>query len=168
MKSCGAGSTAQRSIGPCLTLASVSLGHTFGNMRWISRHWLRRPLAALIAVWFVLVMVEPAALHSCPVHGGHAAAEGAGGSSGGHGAGSLHANHGSSAPAPGHHAACTCPGDCTAAGVGVAVPSAMPGVVAAPVLQAPARVRITVVRATAPADFVLPFANGPPRISRPA
>jgi hypothetical protein len=143
------------------------------------RNWLRRPFAALLAVWFALVMVEPAALHSCPVHAGHAAA--------GHGpaagepapsvgmAGGAHSAHMSGASvtesgraddagAPGspHHADCTCPGACTASSGAIALPAA--------VLVRPLTITIvgvspiptTVAPASARAPFILPFANGPP------
>ncbi|HKG95259.1 MAG TPA: hypothetical protein VKA84_25295 [Gemmatimonadaceae bacterium] len=39
----------------------------------MSRSWVERALAVVMAVWFVLVTIEPAALHSCPMHGTHAA-----------------------------------------------------------------------------------------------
>jgi hypothetical protein len=132
-------------------------------MRWISRQWVRRPIAAVIAVWFVLVMVEPVGIHSCPVHGGHASAPGGAM----HGAGaSAHADH-ESAPEPAPHAGCTCPGDCTA-GVGTPVPSAVVAIRDVPtsraIVDAPALVSHTPSRA----PFVLPFANGPPISPRPA
>jgi hypothetical protein len=34
----------------------------------LRRHPLHRALAALLAVWFAVVMVEPASLHQCPMH----------------------------------------------------------------------------------------------------
>ena len=146
------------------------------------RNWLRRPFAALLAVWFALVMVEPAALHSCPVHAGHAAA--------GHGpaagepassvgmAGGVHSAHMSGAsvtesgraddaavpghPGSPHHADCTCPGACTASSGAIALPAA--------VLVRPLTITIVgvspILTAAAPASarapFILPFANGPP------
>jgi hypothetical protein len=136
-------------------------------MRWTPRHWLRRSFSALVAVWFVLVMVEPVAIHSCPVHGGHGSAHPAASA---HASAPTHAGHDTGdAPTPGeHHAGCTCPGDCTAAGIGVAVPSA--NVVAA--VRIASRVATGIqahVSAAQPrAPFVLPFASGPPRLPRPA
>jgi len=37
----------------------------------MQRSWVERALSALLAVWFVFVTIEPAALHSCPMHGTH-------------------------------------------------------------------------------------------------
>jgi hypothetical protein len=36
--------------------------------------WWHRLLSALLAVWFVLSVAEPAWLHACPMHGGRSAA----------------------------------------------------------------------------------------------
>ncbi|MFL5575508.1 MAG: hypothetical protein ACJ79S_06020 [Gemmatimonadaceae bacterium] len=142
---------------------------------------MRRPLwsravAALVAIWFAIMMAEPAALHSCPMHGGLAVTAAAAG--GHHHGGSVPAalaapsehaaqpQHG--APAPVDHGAgghqCTCLGQC-AMGVGAAAPAAV--VALAPVVETHA------TRDAGLPDFeyvpvaaahVLPFANGPPTV----
>lgn len=135
-----------------------------------------RALAALLAVWFAIVMAEPAALHSCPMHGGPAVAA----ASGGHhaapapeAAASIHAaarhgmaHHGAPVPADrgaGHQ--CTCLGRC-AAGVGAAAPAARV-VLAQAVETAAARDSGLPDHEYVPvaAAHVLPFANGPPTVA---
>ena len=126
---------------------------------------LSRPLNAIFALWFAIVLGDPGVLHSCPMHGGHGAT---------HAAASAHAGHetdGASAapastPEPAQHhgtpAPCTCVGHCCAAST-VAPVSTVP---AAHVPEAVAEVQhpLTVPSADAPAspDLRLPFANGPP------
>jgi len=140
-------------------------------MRWVSS--LRRPFAALIAVWFALIMVEPAALHSCPVHAAHASPSvSLADEHAGHGgAMASHGNAADASQSTGHHddhAACTCPGRCTASTVGVALPGAVVGstvaLTIATIDEPVATATFTPVRA----PFVLPFPNGPPALSRVA
>jgi len=63
----------------------------------------KRPLAALLSLWFLVVMIEPEAVHSCRVHGSASSP------------GAAHAGH-HMAGAPHHEsqksaaAVCTCPG----------------------------------------------------------
>src|SRR5215212_1831299 len=130
----------------------------------MTRSWVERALAAVMAVWFVLVTIEPAALHSCPMHGAHAPAHaGATATAPAHHAAHAPASDASSPGAPAAAQHCTCLGDC--AGVSLAVlpvathtpwPAAVAAVSALPPLEAgfipPA------------ADFALPFANGPPPV----
>src|SRR5688572_8825176 len=76
-----------------------------------------RLITALFAVWFALVLVEPAMLHACPVH--HAAAAPA--SAGGH----AHGGHDAAASLPPQAGAhCMCLGDCAQI-AGVGLPSAV-------------------------------------------
>jgi hypothetical protein len=134
----------------------------------------RRPVNALFALWFAIVLGDPGVLHACPMHGG---AHGAGHSAAaGHTAAGPdgHAAHGAamagvaeeSAPQTAHHgdtpAPCTCVGHCCAA------PAAAPLPLLATVLvvETAAEVRRPPV---APVDeppaapaLRLPFANGPP------
>jgi hypothetical protein len=64
-----------------------------------------RASRGLFAIWFVIVVAEPAALHSCPVHSGHAVIAESGPSG-------AHASHGR--PSHERHQQCTCIGTCTA------------------------------------------------------
>jgi hypothetical protein len=113
---------------------------------------LRRFFAALFALWFTVLTVEPARVHSCPTHGGLAA-----GSEHAHAGHSGHGAHGS-APAKRH--GCNCLGSC-------ATPAAPPS----PRLSF---VRFAVITADAPGleelerpitsvAYAIPFGNGPPR-----
>jgi hypothetical protein len=124
--------------------------------------WLHRSVGTLIAIWFVLVMVEPAALHACPVHGDHEMATVVAD------ADATHAAHETPAPPEHDHAACTCPGDCTASSVGSGIPSAPAVVADARSSRARVIVRGALLRELARAPFVLPFANGPPESAGPA
>jgi hypothetical protein len=122
------------------------------------RHWWRRACSAFVAVWFALVVVEPVALHSCPMHGGQHDSSAAPATAGHehHADASEHASTPDSA-----NQYCTCPGDCSGASrLGLpARPAARwtPDILAArePVALAWAYSPVT-------ADFTLPFANGPP------
>jgi hypothetical protein len=103
-----------------------------------------------------VVIVEPAALQQCPMHGAHA----------GHAAHmqSEFASHGSHG-APAHHAnqACTCLGACCAAPA-VAIPlRAVAELPAASIriLGTEQQAANDVAPATAP-RYAHPFANGPP------
>jgi hypothetical protein len=119
----------------------------------MSRPLWSRALAAVLAIWLVVVLTGPAGLHACPVHG--AAAQ--------HGAAHPHAvAH--RAPAD-HHAphrpVCTCPGDCS----GSSPVALAPGIVAlaqraTPIGTQPASPAESPRPPAAP--YLLPFANGPP------
>jgi hypothetical protein len=138
-------------------------------MRSLAR--FSRPLNALFALWFAIVLGDPGVLHACPMHGG------------GHGAGHAatapaaptghegHAMHGAPAAeqtAPGATqqsdtpAPCTCVGSCSAASTATPVPV----VAAVHVPEAVAEVRrpLAAPSVDAPASpaLRLPFANGPP------
>jgi hypothetical protein len=133
------------------------------------RPWWYRAFAALSALWLAVVLAEPAALHSCPMHDAafHAA---------GHGATDHHApahrtsaEHRSRPDAPAHPGGalhCTCHGDCSATGQGSALPAAVTVAPAASVRVV--RATTTVASAAAPraAEHLLPFANGPPGAGR--
>ena len=121
-----------------------------------------RVLAAVFAPWFAIVMAEPAALHQCAMHAGHAVHVAAPAMGHAHG---MQA-HGDDTPAhaPGEDSAaryCTCLGGCCAA-----APVAVP--VASELSRIPSQVR-AVPRphpveevVSAAAEHLLPFANGPP------
>lgn len=117
---------------------------------------LKRPLAAFVGMWFLLVMIEPESVHSCPVHSAKIGV----GQSG-------HAHHG--ATQSHHHsndksgAICSCPGDCAGGGFKVL-----------PSIAAELSTATTVVRSSPNPfagssfltrfDFLLPFAIGPPAV----
>jgi len=115
----------------------------------------KRPFAAFLGIWFLLVMIEPEAIHSCPVHSA--------GVSSGH---SSHSAH--NAAAMGHHqsshnshAICSCPGDCTA-GAANALPSRAASLAESQTIVASVALpRVESAARSAP-DFLLPFAIGPP------
>jgi hypothetical protein len=126
----------------------------------IVRHpfWVRS-LIAIWGVWLGVVFSEPAALHSCPAHGDHAAhmASGPAGAPMSHDA----MSHGTS-----HHDSgkpCTCLGAscCTAATV-------LPNAPVAEIVTTDVEVAVVVYPAVADRSDVvapahsLPFANGPP------
>ena len=127
----------------------------------VVRHpsWVRS-LIAIWGVWLGVVFSEPAALHSCPAHGDHAAhaAGMAANAPMSHGAASHEASHQHESGKP-----CTCLGAscCAAATV---IPDAPVGECA------PSDVRVAVAAFPAVADQPAavapphshPFANGPP------
>ena len=130
----------------------------------MTRSWVERALAAVMAVWFVLVTIEPAALHSCPMHGGHTAAHAAATAPAAAHAPDHHAGHAvtpEAPPAAAQH--CTCLGDCAGGALAVLPsrahtpwPAAVAAVSSLPPLEA---------GFTPPAaPFALPFGNGPPAI----
>ena len=117
---------------------------------------------ALFAAWFPLIMAEPAALHSCPLHGHMQSVVSAAHDH--DAAGAHHAHHGAASETStpsGHGAHCTCLGQCCAV---------------SPVALHSARVMLGHVATTARSDsglpdyhyvpvaaaHVLPFQNGPP------
>ena len=139
-------------------------------MRRLAR--FSRPLNALFALWFALVLGDPGVLHACPMHGGHggshatvAATTSATASS--HDAHASHDASGVAAAAeqsqhPDAPPACTCVGHCCAASVVAPVPT----VAAVHVPTAAAESRHVSARPScdvpASPDRLLPFANGPP------
>jgi hypothetical protein len=139
-------------------------------MRRLSR--FSRPLNALFALWFAMVLGDPGVLHSCPMHGGHGAAHSApAAAAAGHGEHAAHAAHAvpaadAGSPDATHHgdtpAPCSCVGHCCAA---PAVAPVSPATTVA-IPDAVARVRrpVAAPSSDAPAspDLRLPFGNGPP------
>ena len=126
---------------------------------------LSRPLNAIFALWFAIVLGDPGVLHSCPMHGGHSATHAAASAHAGHAMHGASAAPASAPEAAQHHdapAPCTCVGHCCAASTVAPVPT----VSAVHVPEAVAEVQhpLTVPSADAPAspDLRLPFANGPP------
>lgn len=119
---------------------------------------LKRPLAAFLGLWFLLVMIEPESVHSCPVH---SAAMGAG-----HSAHSGHSGHHGATQA-GHQshdkskAFCSCPGDCTSS-VFKALPSAAQELADAAIIVAASRNPIADSIQLTRTAFLQPFAIGPP------
>ena len=129
------------------------------------RSFWHRALSAFLAAWLAIVMAEPAALHTCPTHGGsHAAAmHGAGAASAMAMGDAMSAHHGAGTPGrPAHRHQCTCLGQCNAP-VGVAAPAALVALLPAVETSAtrdsglPDHEYVPVAAA-----HVLPFANGPP------
>jgi hypothetical protein len=111
-----------------------------------------RALLAVWGLWFTAALSEPAGLHTCPMHSGHAIAQ----ASGAHGS-AEHAGH----SAPSHHSKdCTCLGLCCAASILSPRVSIQPAVVSVQPETAtfsPDRAAPRIVRA-----HTLPFANAPP------
>ena len=125
------------------------------------RPWWHRALSAVLAVWFALVLVEPAALHACPPECiGHAAAS----ASAADAASAHHAHSAPERPAPAGSHTCTCLGDC-AGSVVARAPEGQVALVAqlltTPV--APGRPQHEFVAAWV--AFVLPFATAPPALA---
>ena len=127
----------------------------------VVRHpfWVRS-LIAIWGVWLGVVFSEPAALHSCPMHGDHAAHLSGTPASApmSHGAMSHDASHQHDSGKP-----CTCLGTscCTAATV-------LPDAPVAEILTTDVQVAVVVYPAVANQSTAvapphsLPFANGPP------
>lgn len=118
-----------------------------------------RVFTALLAVWFTINMVEPAWLHSCPVHDGLVIATPAGHHAAGSAAMAHHASHHDSPSRDAAHL-CQCMGACTAVAM-VAAPVWSPvvtGVVSIAAPGLPEYFHPIFERA-----YELPFANGPPR-----
>jgi hypothetical protein len=138
-------------------------------MRRLAR--LFRPLHALFALWFAMVLGDPGVLHSCPMHSGHGAGHGAATAAADATIPDAHAMHGArvaehashEAPAPEKAPApCSCVGHCCA----VTSVAPLPTVAALHVPEAVAEVRHPLAEpsgdAPASPDLRLPFANGPP------
>jgi hypothetical protein len=134
------------------------------------RH-LTRPLTALFALWFAVMLGDPGLLHTCAMHGGHGshgatpAATAAHDAPMAHGAhGAMHQSAPADAPRPDAAGPCTCIGHCCA--VTVAAPLPTPATIPVPVAVAQERHPLDAPAADAPAapDRRLPFANGPPTV----
>ena len=119
------------------------------------RRLVTRTFAAFIASWFLLVMIEPEAIHTCPVH--------AAASTGHAGHGSSHAD-GTQMPTAPAGAHCSCPGDCAASALSNPIPSAPVWHVA--LIETPQRTAMTPtpLRPVQRVEFLIPFANGPPSV----
>jgi hypothetical protein len=117
---------------------------------------LHRSVAAFMALWFTVVTVEPARLHTCPMHDGLAMTGGMAMAHAGH---SAYAHH---APADQDSAkhTCSCLGSC-ATSAAPAVPPTISFEVL--VLEAAGLGVVEHSRPVAPTAFALPFGNGPPR-----
>jgi hypothetical protein len=119
----------------------------FEAMRQLS--WVRRVASLLLGGWLAIFVIEPAALHSCPVHDGVAPAS--------------HAMHHHSPAAPAH-GGCTCPGACCpAAGARLEkTPTLVPARIIAIATPEVAPPRLV---STAGVQRTLPPAIGPPSFS---
>jgi hypothetical protein len=127
----------------------------------------KRALALLAGIWLAIVMAEPAALHSCPLHGSAAAGAHAGMAHDG----VAHGTHGARAEQSPAHAPlrdaghqCSCLGDCGIGGLQQALlPDGHPARwVPAAVLRGATAIPRALAAAPPASDHVLPFANGPP------
>ena len=115
-------------------------------------------------------MVEPAALHQCPMHDRALAT--AGPAAAAHASHAAHAGHDAvSQTSPAEHGdqdhgrghVCTCLGHCSAT-VAVTVPDAEPLAWLVGVVDVEPRFGPAPVRLSAPVEHLRPFANGPPRL----
>ena len=147
----------------------------------IRRSPLGRSFGAVLALWLAVFQAEPAALHVCAMHSGHgiaataasAAVSGGATTAAAQTAAHNHAQHlavateavavPEHAPAAPHDsgAQCTCPGGCCAA-TSVAMPNGANEFVIEVAVPASRPSSAIVSVLVAAADFVLPFANGPP------
>jgi hypothetical protein len=118
-------------------------------------HWIKRSFTALLSLWFLIAMVEPEAVHSCPVHSGVAAGAHAGHSGHHMAAGEGHGSHDQS------RAVCTCPGDC-AGTTAYALPTTPARISDAAVCAESQSVFSLHSRLASRVEFLLPFAIGPP------
>lgn len=132
------------------------------------RPWWHSAGSALLGLWFALVMVEPAALHSCPMHSQGHAHVAAGDPAAAHGEASHGTLDGAAVdrhPVPSHPGAkvCTCLGDCSGS-LAARLPDAHVAVAALTRLTqvVPGRPQHEYVAAWV--DFVLPFATAPPAL----
>ncbi|HKY96576.1 MAG TPA: hypothetical protein VJL35_01860 [Gemmatimonadaceae bacterium] len=118
--------------------------------------YVKRVFAALFSFWFLLVVIEPEAVHSCPVHTAAAASESA----------HSHHMHGASKGDTGKssHATCSCPGDCAASAFG-AIPVDAPVLTASINAASSETFRVSNGRVPDRVDLLLPFAIGPPASS---
>jgi isopentenyl phosphate kinase len=134
------------------------------------RSLVARTFALCFAAWFAISLMEPAALHACPMHGAgafghaHVASTHAGAHGEAEHAASMHsAAAPADAPAQSHTGNfCTCLGSCTASNAAAVLPvmrASIGSVETYAVARVPHAVRAHIV--TAP-PFFLPYANGPP------
>jgi len=143
----------------------------------MSRRPLSRCFAALLGLWFTVLMVEPVALHACPMHdgghgahGGSATAEAPLAEAGHHHDALSHREHGApeshqvvaDTPVPDEQSAgCLCLGTCSGA-----TPTVLASTTELRVAELAAEPRrVPPLPAYAPVSrggLVLPFANGPP------
>ena len=125
------------------------------------RSWSGRLFATLLAFWFAFSLAEPAALHSCPMHGASATSAHVHGAAAHHASGVQH--HSSDSDHATKH--CTCLGSCCASSANAAVPGT--GVSVETVVAHAIERHMPALRAraiTAP-PFFLPYANGPPGLA---
>ncbi|HEX6575897.1 MAG TPA: hypothetical protein VF042_13085 [Gemmatimonadaceae bacterium] len=120
--------------------------------------YFKRPIAALLSIWFVLAMAAPEALHSCPVHAS------ASGEHSSHAMQHEHATHGSSSSDDTSHAICSCPGDCASGAFGVVLP-VTPSQPVALVSSHQPLFGLHVSELATRVDLLLPLAIGPPPLS---
>jgi len=118
-------------------------------------HRIKRSFAAFLSIWFLLVMVEPEAVHSCPVHSGVASGAQAGHAGHHMAAGEDHHSPGKS------HSQCSCPGDC-AGTTAFILPSSPARIGDASVRVADAATFVLRSHRQSRVEFLLPFAIGPP------
>ena len=128
------------------------------------RPWYTRLGSALLALWFVVCVTEPAAaMHRCPMHDGVTGVMVMTNGHAMHGAARAPLHTDSHPSAPAHHD-CTCLGDCAGAAFAVLPASSIAVVVAvghgAHVSTPTAQLTLPV-----PAPYARPFANGPPTIA---
>jgi hypothetical protein len=116
-----------------------------------------RAFRLLLSVWFLVVLVEPEAVHSCAVHASPVSA------------GEDHSAHGGSVHQTGDDgsyssAVCSCPDDCAAGSAALQL-SRIERHVAVAIVEAETTQPTTqVVSLAIPPPFLLPFANGPPSV----
>ena len=132
------------------------------------RHWLHRAFAAVLVAWFTALVVEPVALHPCPMHDGvllmasGAAGHDMGGMAMPHAPAMSHAaghEHGPAQHPAGHQ--CTCLGTCTATSA-TGLPSA-PLTLASALVVPPHDTGLPdYLYVPVATQHVLPFAHGPP------
>jgi hypothetical protein len=122
------------------------------------RSWFGRVFASLFAFWFAISLAEPAALHSCPMHGTDAANVHAHGAVAHHSSASRHSSSDSD------HAArhCTCLGSCCASSANAAVPGTSVSVETVAAYSTEPHTPALRARAITAPPFFLPYANGPP------
>jgi hypothetical protein len=125
----------------------------------------RRAIAALLAVWFTLVSVDPMWLHACPMHGGgslrvenHGALDAAGPQHAAH-----HGTTERSAPETPHEGhTCLCLGDCQSGG-SAPLPATAASVPTDDIVGAPASPPVFWrVHRAAWLAYLLPYAHAPP------
>ncbi|MGH7620519.1 MAG: hypothetical protein ACREPM_25160 [Gemmatimonadaceae bacterium] len=122
-----------------------------------------RALVGLWSLWLFVVLAEPAAVHSCPVHGAHGEHGMSGAAMAGmHGAHAAHGAEPASAPGDSRHgpAQCTCVGLCCCAPVAILTShtAAFSNVPATSAVRRAPNVRAF----TSQLAHAHPYANGPP------